>query len=182
VRAAVEHRLASLGRWTLFHRLQRIGKLKECIPRGKPGPGTELWRIRFFFRHVRLHCIHSQQGIFGSRGPGHGKREGCALFGRAMELYAGARSAEEKRCWIDFVASMKRMSAYEVPGRKIGERRVMVELFTTFPRAQPHPGSFPRHPGGAGCREPGRRPRILECAIAAWETILTRQGDTFAPA
>jgi len=36
----------------------------------------------------------------------------------AMELYAGARSAEEKRLLDRFVASMKRMSAYEVPGEE----------------------------------------------------------------
>ncbi len=34
----------------------------------------------------------------------------------AMELYAGARSATEKRLLDQFVASMKRMSAYETPG------------------------------------------------------------------
>ncbi len=97
----------------------------------------------------------------------------------AMELYAGARSAEEKRVLDRFVASMKRMSAYEVPGEEDWARGgVMVERFTRFR-------------GHSRIRDHFRDILVVLAAvnrgavlvssnahIAAWETILKRQGDT----
>jgi predicted nucleic acid-binding protein len=51
----------------------------------------------------------------------------------AMELYAGARSAAEKRLLDQFVASMKRMSAYETPREDDWARGgILVERFTRF--------------------------------------------------
>ncbi|MEK6630232.1 MAG: PIN domain-containing protein, partial [Acidobacteriota bacterium] len=51
----------------------------------------------------------------------------------AMELYAGARSAAEKRLLDQFVASMKIMSAYETPREDDWARGgILVERFTRF--------------------------------------------------
>lgn len=51
----------------------------------------------------------------------------------AMELYAGARSVVEKRLLDSFVASMKKMSAYETPREDDWARGgILVERFTRF--------------------------------------------------
>ncbi|OGP77261.1 MAG: hypothetical protein A2Z13_07785 [Deltaproteobacteria bacterium RBG_16_64_85] len=51
----------------------------------------------------------------------------------AMELYAGSRSAAEKRLLNQFVASMKRISAYETPKEDDWARGgILVERFTRF--------------------------------------------------
>jgi predicted nucleic acid-binding protein len=51
----------------------------------------------------------------------------------AMELYAGARSATEKRLLDRFVESMKKLSAYETPREEDWARGgSLVERFTRF--------------------------------------------------
>lgn len=51
----------------------------------------------------------------------------------AMELYAGAGSAAEKRLLDRFVASMKRVSAYETPREEDWARGgILLERFTRF--------------------------------------------------
>jgi len=51
----------------------------------------------------------------------------------AMELYAGARSAAEKRLLDQFVESMKIVSAYETPREDDWARGgILVERFTRF--------------------------------------------------
>jgi predicted nucleic acid-binding protein len=51
----------------------------------------------------------------------------------AMELYAGARSVEEKRLLDQFVESMKILSAYETPREDDWARGgILVERFTRF--------------------------------------------------
>ena len=97
----------------------------------------------------------------------------------AMELYAGARSAAEK-CLLDqFVASMKRMSAYETPREDDWARGgILVERFTRFR-------------GHAQVRDHFRdilvilasvnRGAILVSSnahIANWGNLLKRQGKT----
>jgi predicted nucleic acid-binding protein len=97
----------------------------------------------------------------------------------AMELYAGARSAAEKRLLDQFVASMKRLSAYESPGEADWARGgILVERFTRFR-------------GHARIRDHFRdilvvlaavnRGAVLVSAdaqIANWGKILKRQGET----
>ncbi len=97
----------------------------------------------------------------------------------AMELYAGARSAAEKRLLDQFVASMKIMSAYETPREDDWARGgILVERFTRFR-------------GHAHVRDHFRdilvilaavnRGAVLVSAnthIANWGKILKRQGET----
>jgi len=97
----------------------------------------------------------------------------------AMELYAGARSAAEKRLLDQFVASMRRMSAYESPGEDDWARGgILVERFTRFR-------------GHVRIRDHFRdilvvltavnRGAVLVSAdahIANWGKILKRQGET----
>ena len=97
----------------------------------------------------------------------------------AMELYAGARSAAEKRLLDQFVASMKRMSAYETPREDDWARGgILVERFTRFR-------------GHAQVRDHFRdilvilasvnRGAILVSSnahIANWGNLLKRQGKT----
>jgi predicted nucleic acid-binding protein len=97
----------------------------------------------------------------------------------AMELYAGARSATEKRLLDRFVASMKRMSAYEIPREDDWVRGgILVERFTRFR-------------GHARVRDHFRDVLVILAAvnrgavlvssnahIANWGKILKRQGET----
>ena len=97
----------------------------------------------------------------------------------AMELYAGARSAAEKRLLDQFVASMKRMSTYETPREDDWVRGgILVERFTRFR-------------GHAQVRDHFRdilvilasvnRGAILVSSnahIANWGNLLKRQGKT----
>lgn len=95
-----------------------------------------------------------------------------------MELYAGARSATEKRLLDQYVASMKRMSAYETPREDDWARGgVLVERYT-------------RLRGHAGIRGHFRDILVVLTAIhrnailvssnahlADWRNLLRRQGE-----
>lgn len=96
----------------------------------------------------------------------------------AMELYAGARSVVEKRLLDSFVASMKKMSAYETPRENDWARGgILVERFTRFR-------------GHAHVRDHFRDILVILAAvnrgailvstdthIANWGNILKRQGE-----
>lgn len=96
----------------------------------------------------------------------------------AMELYAGARSVVEKRLLDSFVASMKKMSAYETPRENDWARGgILVERFTRFR-------------GHAHVRDHFRDILVILAAvnrgavlvstdthIAIWGNILKRQGE-----
>jgi predicted nucleic acid-binding protein len=97
----------------------------------------------------------------------------------AMELYAGARSAAEKRLLDRFVESMKTLSAYETPRENDWARGgILVERFTRFR-------------GHAQVRDHFRDVLVILAAvnrsavlvssnahIANWGKILKRQGET----
>jgi len=97
----------------------------------------------------------------------------------AMELYAGARSPVEKSLLDQFVASMKRMSAYETPGEDDWVRGgILVERFTRFR-------------GHAQVRDHFRDILVVLAAVnrgavlvssdahmAKWGNLLKRQGKT----
>lgn len=97
----------------------------------------------------------------------------------AMELYAGARSAAEKRLLDQFVASMKTLSAYETPGEDDWARGgILMERFKRFR-------------GHARIRDHFRDILVILAAInrgavlvssnahmANWGNMLKRQGET----
>jgi len=97
----------------------------------------------------------------------------------AMELYAGARSAAEKRLLDQFVESMKIVSAYETPREDDWARGgILVERFTRFR-------------GHARLRDHFREILVVLAAvnrgavlvssnvhIANWGNLLKRQGKT----
>ena len=97
----------------------------------------------------------------------------------AMELYAGARSATEKRLLDQFVASMKRMSAYETPREDDWAwGGILLERFTRF-RGHDH------------VRDHFRDVQVILAAvnrgavlvssnahIVNWGKIMKRQGET----
>jgi predicted nucleic acid-binding protein len=97
----------------------------------------------------------------------------------AMELYAGARSAAEKRLLDQFVESMKILSAYETPREDDWARGgILVERFTRFR-------------GNAQVRDHFRDILVVLAAvnrsavlvssnahIANWGNLLKRQGKT----
>lgn len=97
----------------------------------------------------------------------------------AMELYAGARSAAEKRLLDRFVESMKKLSAYEIPREDDWARGgVLVERFTRFR-------------GHARVRDHFRDTLVVLAAVnrgallvtpnahfAGWANMLKRKGET----
>lgn len=97
----------------------------------------------------------------------------------AMELYAGARSASEKRLLDQYVASMKKISAYETPGEDDWVRGgVLIERYTRFR-------------GHARIRDHFRDILVILAAVnrravlvstnahlANWGNVLKRQGET----
>jgi len=97
----------------------------------------------------------------------------------AMELYAGARSAAEKRLLDQFVASMKRMSAYEIPREGDWARGgIMVERFTRF---RGHSRIRDHFRDVLVVLAAVNRGAVLVSAnthIASWGNILKRQGNT----
>lgn len=97
----------------------------------------------------------------------------------AMELYAGARSVAEKRLMDQYVASMKKMSAYEVPKEDDWAKGgILLERYT-------------RLRGHADIRDHFRDILVVLAAVdrdavlvslnthlVGWRNILRRQGET----
>jgi predicted nucleic acid-binding protein len=97
----------------------------------------------------------------------------------AMELYAGAGSAAEKRLLDQLVESMKALSAYETPREDDWARGgILVERFTRF---RGHPQVRDHFRGILVVLAAVNRGAVLMSAnahIANWGNILKRQGKT----
>jgi predicted nucleic acid-binding protein len=96
----------------------------------------------------------------------------------AMELYAGARSVEEKRLLDQFVESMKILSAYETPREDDWARGgILVERFTSRGHTQVR-DHFRDILVILGAVSRGAVLVSSNAHLANWGDMLKRQGET----